>query len=241
MAAPALSFPRTAAARAGRRPGHEGGHLRRRRRADRRPLYIGEQGETVKAFHARRPRPEAAGAGGIEPVVITGRDSPAVRRRVADLGLARVYGVHDKLRGGRGAAGRAGPGWAEVAAIGDDWPDLPLLLRAGLACAPANAHAEVKAVAHHVTAARRPWRGARVLRPAADGRAAAMPALLQEPPAPRWTRAEAAGMAVELHLPDLPEVPLSLGPARPTAARRGGASPGTCACATRCRPTCRCC
>ena len=38
-----------------------------------------------------------------------------------------------------------------MAAIGDDWPDLPLLTRAGFACAPANAHAEVKAIAHHVT------------------------------------------------------------------------------------------
>jgi 3-deoxy-D-manno-octulosonate 8-phosphate phosphatase (KDO 8-P phosphatase) len=47
-----------------------------------------------------------------------------------------------------------GLGWHEVAAIGDDWPDLPLLMRAAFACAPANAHAEVQAVAHHVTAAR---------------------------------------------------------------------------------------
>ena len=35
--------------------------------------------------------------------------------------------------------------------MGDDWPDLPLLVRAGLAVAPANAHAEVKAVAQHVS------------------------------------------------------------------------------------------
>ena len=43
--------------------------------------------------------------------------------------------------------------WGEVAVIGDDWPDLPLLQRAGLACAPPNAHAEVRAAAHHVTSA----------------------------------------------------------------------------------------
>jgi len=42
--------------------------------------------------------------------------------------------------------------WHQSAAIGDDWPDLPLLVSAGLACAPANAHVEVKALAHHVTA-----------------------------------------------------------------------------------------
>ena len=44
--------------------------------------------------------------------------------------------------------------WPELAVMGDDWPDLPLMTRAGFACAPANAHAEVRAVAHHVTAAR---------------------------------------------------------------------------------------
>ena len=40
-----------------------------------------------------------------------------------------------------------------MAVIGDDWPDLPLLHRAGFACASANAHAEVRACADHVTAA----------------------------------------------------------------------------------------
>jgi 3-deoxy-D-manno-octulosonate 8-phosphate phosphatase (KDO 8-P phosphatase) len=48
---------------------------------------------------------------------------------------------------------RLGLDWPEVAAMGDDWPDLPLLTRAGFACAPAQAHTEVRAVAHHVTGA----------------------------------------------------------------------------------------
>lgn len=118
-------------------------------------LYIGEHGETVKAFctldgHGLK----LLAQGGTLPLVITGRDSPAVRRRVADLGLVHaVYGAHDKLAAAESLLASLGLAWPEVAAIGDDWPDLPLLLRAGLACAPANAHAEVKAVAHHVTAA----------------------------------------------------------------------------------------
>ena len=37
--------------------------------------------------------------------------------------------------------------------MGDDWPDLPLIARAAFACAPPQAHAEVRASAHHVTAA----------------------------------------------------------------------------------------
>jgi 3-deoxy-D-manno-octulosonate 8-phosphate phosphatase (KDO 8-P phosphatase) len=118
-------------------------------------LYIGEQGETVKAFSTLDGHGlKLLKQGGIEPLIITGRDSAAVRRRVADLGLAHaVYGAQDKLAAAQALLATLGLDWPEVAAIGDDWPDLPLLARAGFACAPANAHVEVKAAAHHVTAA----------------------------------------------------------------------------------------
>jgi 3-deoxy-D-manno-octulosonate 8-phosphate phosphatase (KDO 8-P phosphatase) len=117
-------------------------------------IYIGEHGETVKAFSTLDGQGlKLLRQGGIEPLVITGRDSPAVRRRVLDLGLAHaVYGAHDKLAAADALLARLQLSWPEVAAMGDDWPDLPLLLRAGFACAPANAHAEAKAAAHHVTA-----------------------------------------------------------------------------------------
>lgn len=119
-------------------------------------IYIGEHGETVKAFSTLDGQGlKLLRQGGIEPLVVTGRDSPAVRRRVADLGLQHAaYGAHDKLAVADQLLAGLGLDWADVAAIGDDWPDLPLLQRAAFACAPANAHAEVKAVAHHVTAAR---------------------------------------------------------------------------------------
>ena len=118
-------------------------------------IYIGEQGETVKAFSTLDGHGlKLLQQGGIEPVVITGRDSPAVRRRVADLGLVHaVYGASDKLAAATALLAALGLEWAEVAAMGDDWPDLPLLARAGFACAPANAHAEARALAHHVTTA----------------------------------------------------------------------------------------
>jgi 3-deoxy-D-manno-octulosonate 8-phosphate phosphatase (KDO 8-P phosphatase) len=118
-------------------------------------LYIGEQGETVKAFstldgHGLKLLMRA----GITPVIITGRDSAAVRRRVADLGLLHaVYGAEDKLAAAQAQLDALGVAWADTAAIGDDWPDLPLLARAGFACASANAHVEVKALADHVTTA----------------------------------------------------------------------------------------
>ncbi len=116
-------------------------------------LFISEHGETLKAFHALDGHGlKLLKAGGIEPLLITGRDSKAVRRRVQDLGLQHaIYGAHDKLAAAQGLLAELGLQWPDVAAMGDDWPDLPLLTRAGLACAPPNAHVEVKAVAHHVT------------------------------------------------------------------------------------------
>ena len=118
-------------------------------------IYIGEGGEPFKAFstldgHGLKLLAQA----GITPIVITGRDSPAVRRRVADLGLAHAaYGASDKLAVAQPMLDALGLAWSEVAAMGDDWPDLPLLTRAAFACAPAGAHVEVRAVVHHVTAA----------------------------------------------------------------------------------------
>ncbi|MBL8352149.1 MAG: HAD hydrolase family protein [Burkholderiaceae bacterium] len=119
-------------------------------------LYIGEQGEVFKAFHVLDGHGlKLLARCGITPLVITGRDSAAVRRRVADLGLAEAhFGVADKLAVADRLLAVRGLAWPEVAVIGDDWPDLPLLARAGFACAPANAHAEARALAHHVTAAR---------------------------------------------------------------------------------------
>jgi 3-deoxy-D-manno-octulosonate 8-phosphate phosphatase (KDO 8-P phosphatase) len=118
-------------------------------------LYVGEQGEVFKAFSTLDGHGlKLLAQGGIVPVVITGRDSPAVRRRVADLGIAHaVYGAGDKLAAATPLLASLGLEWTQVAAMGDDWPDLPLMTRAAFACAPANAHAEVRAIAHHVTRA----------------------------------------------------------------------------------------
>jgi 3-deoxy-D-manno-octulosonate 8-phosphate phosphatase (KDO 8-P phosphatase) len=119
-------------------------------------LHISDSGEQFKSFHALDGHGlKLLAQAGITPAIITGRDSPAVRRRVADLGLVHaVYGVHDKLAAAQSLLAQLGVDWPEVAAMGDDWPDLPLLSRAGFACAPGNAHIEVRAVAHHVTTLR---------------------------------------------------------------------------------------
>lgn len=119
-------------------------------------LYFSEQGETLKRFNI------LDGLGlkllqrvGITPVVITGRDSAPLRLRLQALGVAHAYfGTEDKRPAAEQALQALGLDWTRAAAIGDDWPDLPVLTRSAFACAPANAHAEVRAVAHHVTQAR---------------------------------------------------------------------------------------
>jgi 3-deoxy-D-manno-octulosonate 8-phosphate phosphatase (KDO 8-P phosphatase) len=119
-------------------------------------LFIGEHGESFKAFSSLDGHGlKLLAQGGILPVVISGRDSPALRRRVAELGLLHAeFGVHDKLAAATTLLQTLALDWQDVAAMGDDWPDLPLMGRAAFACAPANAHVEVRAIAHYVTAAR---------------------------------------------------------------------------------------
>ena len=118
-------------------------------------LYISEGGETLKRFHI------LDGLGlkllqraGITPAVITGRDSKPLRARLQALGVTHVhFGTEDKAPAAQRTLSALGLQWSQAAAIGDDWPDLAVLRRCAFACAPANAHIEVKAIAHHVTQA----------------------------------------------------------------------------------------
>jgi 3-deoxy-D-manno-octulosonate 8-phosphate phosphatase (KDO 8-P phosphatase) len=118
-------------------------------------LFIGEQGEVFKAFHVLDGHGlKLLAQAGIQPLVITGRDSPAVRRRVADLGIANaVFGASNKLAAAHSLLQAQGLGFDEVAAVGDDWPDLPLLQAAAFSCAPPSAHPEVLARVQHITTA----------------------------------------------------------------------------------------
>lgn len=118
-------------------------------------LYISDQGESFKAFNSLDGHGlKLLVQGGITPLIITGRDSLAVRRRVADLGLQHaVFGAADKLAAAEPLLAQLNLRWSELAVMGDDWPDLPLMTRAAFACAPANAHVEVQARAHYVTKA----------------------------------------------------------------------------------------
>jgi 3-deoxy-D-manno-octulosonate 8-phosphate phosphatase (KDO 8-P phosphatase) len=92
---------------------------------------------------------------GLRTGLITGRDSPATARRAREAAMEFVVqGQAKKLESYKAILTRAGVTDEEVAYVGDDLPDLPLLARAGLAVAVANAVVEVKRAAHYITQAR---------------------------------------------------------------------------------------
>jgi 3-deoxy-D-manno-octulosonate 8-phosphate phosphatase (KDO 8-P phosphatase) len=119
-------------------------------------LFIGEHGEAFKAFHTLDGQGlKLLQAGGIAPWVISGRDSAALRRRLADLGIDSVaLGAGDKRAAAEPLLQTAALSWSQVAVIGDDWPDLPLMARARFACAVPDAHVEVRTRAAYVTTMR---------------------------------------------------------------------------------------
>ena len=118
-------------------------------------LYLSEQGETLKRFNT------LDGHGlkllqkiGITPAVITGRDSPALRQRLHALGVDHAhFGTEDKRPAAEQTLSALGLNWSQAAAMGDDWPDLPVMRRAAFSAAPPQAHAEVKACATYCTQA----------------------------------------------------------------------------------------
>jgi len=118
-------------------------------------LLFSENGETLKRFntldgHGLKLLQKV----GITPAVITGRDSQPLRKRLAALGIVHAhFGTEDKRPAAEQTLQALGLQWSQAAAMGDDWPDLPMMRRAAFACAPANAHVEVLHVAHHVTKA----------------------------------------------------------------------------------------
>lgn len=116
-------------------------------------LYFGADGEELKVFHVRD------GLGikqvqqlGVTVAVVSGRRSPPTIQRCRELGIAEVFlGVEDKEHTFSALCTRLGVTPRECACIGDDSPDLPLLRQAGFAVAVADAHPDVRRVAHRTT------------------------------------------------------------------------------------------
>jgi 3-deoxy-D-manno-octulosonate 8-phosphate phosphatase (KDO 8-P phosphatase) len=94
-------------------------------------------------------------AAGIEVAWVSGRVSSATTARAEELGIEECHqdaGAH-KLPVIRDLLARLGLDWAEVAMVGDDLPDLPVLRKVGLPVAVGNAVREVRRAATWTTRA----------------------------------------------------------------------------------------
>ena len=112
-----------------------------------------ENGDEEKSFHTR----DGHGIvlfhrAGLSSGIISGRTSSLVERRARELGMRYVrQGTWDKIKDFDELLAEAGATEHEVAFVGDDVTDIPLMQRSELAIAVADAVPETRAAAHYVT------------------------------------------------------------------------------------------
>jgi 3-deoxy-D-manno-octulosonate 8-phosphate phosphatase (KDO 8-P phosphatase) len=112
-----------------------------------------DAGQQIKRFHVRD------GAGvvlwrrlGKDVAIITGKESEVVNHRAEELGIRHVYqNVGNKVEAYEQVKDELGVSDAQVAYVGDDLPDLPVMRRVAAPIAVADAVEEVRAVAKYVT------------------------------------------------------------------------------------------
>lgn len=116
-------------------------------------LFFDNNGEEYKAFssrdgHGMRMLLEC----GLEGAIITGRQSRLVEHRMRDLGIQRVYqGFRDKRPAFEALRQETGLRREQIAYLGDDVIDLPVMKQVGMAMAVADAHPFVIQHADYVT------------------------------------------------------------------------------------------
>ena len=116
-------------------------------------IWLFENGEEQKGFHTR----DGLGINllhraGLKSGIISGRTSSAVEQRARTLGMSFIcQGCEDKQRAFADTLAQAGLRNAEVAFVGDDLNDIPLMLQSGLGVAVADASADTRQHAHYVT------------------------------------------------------------------------------------------
>ena len=116
-------------------------------------LYFSANGEELKTFHVRDGQGIVSWhRAGFKSGIISGRKSKIVDERARELGIEFVrQGVGDKLEICRELAHLAAVDLNEVAFVGDDSPDVEVMMAVGFAVAVADAVDEVKKVAHFKT------------------------------------------------------------------------------------------
>ena len=116
-------------------------------------LFMGDDGQEYKAFnsfdgHGIRMLLE----GGIQAAIITGRKSDVVLHRMRDLGVELIYqGYRDKTPAFEALLKEVNLTTEQIAYVGDDVVDLPVMSRVGFAISVQNAHPFVKQHSHWVT------------------------------------------------------------------------------------------
>ncbi|HWR05917.1 KdsC family phosphatase [Sporomusa sp.] len=115
-------------------------------------IIFGTEGEAVKEFYAQDGLGiSLAHKAGLKTAIITGRESEMVRRRGAELKIGDVYqGAMDKVTALQELVTKHALTLEQIAYVGDDINDLPVMIQIGLPCAVANAVLEVKAIAKYV-------------------------------------------------------------------------------------------
>jgi len=118
-------------------------------------LYYTAEGMELKRFNAQDGYGIVrARESGLTMGIISGRSTPVVEARARALNIEDVIqGADDKVAAMQSIRTKYGFEEREVAFIGDDLFDIPLLRRVGFAAAPRNARPEVKRVVHYVTRA----------------------------------------------------------------------------------------
>jgi len=116
-------------------------------------LFLGDDGQKYKAFHARDGHGmKLLQQTGVTLAVITGRTSEVVRIRMEHLGIRHVYqGQDDKLQAYVALKTTLRLSDERIAYVGDDVVDLPIMRRAGLAVAVADAHPLTRSHSHWQT------------------------------------------------------------------------------------------
>lgn len=119
-------------------------------------LAYDADGETLKLFHVKDGLGlKLAQRAGLRVGVLSGRRSPALQRRLEDLGLdERILARSDKAHAFADFLQRRDLERHQVAFVGDDLLDLPVLRRCGLSFAPADAVPEVRQRVHRVLSRR---------------------------------------------------------------------------------------
>ena len=116
-------------------------------------LFIDADGRELKAFHSRDGHGmKMLMDSGVEIGIITGRTAAVVDHRMVSLGIRHVYqGQREKLPAFNELIGKLGLSADQVAYVGDDVVDLPILCRVGLAITVPEAHTLVQEHVHYVT------------------------------------------------------------------------------------------